>query len=67
MPARKILPLVLVMAAMVSCQMAGSGAGTGVVAISGFSFQPATSTISGGVSLTWTDYDSATHTVTTVE
>jgi plastocyanin len=63
MPARKILPLVLVMAAMASCQMAGSGAG--VVAISGFSFQPAMTTISGGVSLTWTNYDSATHTVTT--
>ena len=76
MSVRKIFPFMLVIAAIASCKMTSAGTGaavgmgysggsTSAVAISGFSFQPAASTISGGISLTWTNHDGVTHTVTT--
>jgi plastocyanin len=82
MPVGKIFPLMLLIAALASCQMTSSGAGmgtgagtgtgmgssggsTGALSISGFTFQPTPDTIAGGVSLTWTNLDGVTHTVTT--
>ena len=71
MPARKIFPLMLLIAALASCQMTSSGAGMGssggssaALSISGFAFMPNPDTISSGVSLTWTNLDGVAHTVT---
>jgi plastocyanin len=42
---------------------ASSGGGT-AVAISGFAFNPGTITVKPGTAVTWTNNDSATHTIT---
>jgi plastocyanin len=73
MPARRILSLVLMIAAIVSCQFTGSNYGPGMGAasgsndnpsISGFAFHPAMITTSSGTTVTWTNYDGTAHTVT---
>jgi plastocyanin len=71
---RRILPLLLMTAAIVSCQVGsmsngsgsgmGSSGGSGGPSISGFAFHPGTITTSSGATLTWTNYDGTAHTVT---
>ena len=43
---------------------ATSGGSGNAVSIAGFNFQPATITIKAGTTVTWTNNDNATHTVT---
>jgi plastocyanin len=77
MQARRILSLLLVTAALMSCSVGsmdyGSGSGMtgsgssgsgGAPSISGFAFHPATITTSSGTTLTWTNHDGTAHTVT---
>jgi plastocyanin len=72
---RRMLPLLLVTAALISCQVGGMGYGSGsgmgnsagsnsAPSISGFAFHPATITTTSGTTLAWTNYDGTTHTVT---
>jgi plastocyanin len=71
----KILLLVLVAAALAACQDASlssnmitgggyTGGSTADVAISGLKYRPATLMFPAGVTTTWTNTDSVSHTVT---
>jgi plastocyanin len=77
MTAQKILFLILVVSVVTGCQMYGSMSGTvkgsgydggsmGSVAISGFAFSPSSFSFPAAkmVTVTWTNDDSVTHTVT---
>ena len=66
----KKFALLLVIISMVTVLIAGCSGSPGPssnttsVAISNFSFSPATITVKAGASVTWTNKDSTTHTVT---
>lgn len=75
MQSRRILPLLLITGALISCQVGSMGYGSGsgmsnsggsstAPSISGFAFHPSTITTTSGMTLTWTNYDGTAHTVT---
>jgi len=74
MRAHRILFLLLMTAALMSCQIANMGYNSGsamsnsgsnnVPNMSGIAFHPGTITISSGATITWTNYDYVAHTVT---
>jgi len=73
MHAYRILPLLLVAAALASCDagnMYGPGPGMNYAGTNnaptmyGIAFHPGTITVSAGAMVTWTNYDSVAHTVT---
>ena len=64
-----IIPLILVLAACSggsssAPSAAASNVGGNAVSVASFSFQPAAITVSVGMTVTWTNNDSAGHTVT---
>jgi len=61
-----VVTIVLVLAAMVgaACSSGSSGSSGNAVSISGYAFNPASLNVSTGTTVTWTNNDSVTHTVT---
>ena len=58
-----VVTIILVLAAMLGAACSSGSSGNSV-SIKGFAFSPASLTVSTGTTVTWTNNDSVTHTVT---
>jgi plastocyanin len=59
-----VVTIVLILAAILAGACSSGGSSGNTVSISGYAFNPASLNVSTGTTVTWTNNDSVTHTVT---